>query len=232
MMYNEVIGMNRKCMNMLLIGMDLTIETDNNGVRKKYKSKVADLYEKKVCIYYPLGAVDSKPAFLPVDTKVMVEFARDSASFFSFESKVIGVQKSSVPLVELALPEEGLFNKVQRREYVRVNAAVSVALDFPSSDLKFTSVTSDISAGGCAVVLPLEVKIQPAEVGTIEFSIQMGSGEQLQLAFLCEVMRTFPKNELTLASLKYVDPPRADQQLLTRFCFERQLSDRKKGLYP
>ncbi len=217
---------------MLSIGMDLTIETDNNGVVKKYKSKVADLYEEKVCIYYPLGATDSKPAFLSIGTKVVVEFACDSTSSFSFESKVTGVQKSTVLLVELALPEEGVFNKVQRREYVRVNATVPVALDFPSSDLKFTSVSSDISAGGCAVVLPPEVNIQPAEVGTIEFSIQIAPGEQLPLAFLCEVIRTFPKNELTLISLKYVDPPHADQQLLTRFCFERQLSDRKKRLHP
>lgn len=231
-MYNEIIGMNRKCMNMLSIGMDLTIETDNNGIVKKYKSKVADLYEERVCIYYPLGAADSKPTFLPIGTKVMVEFAHSSTSVFSFESEVIGVQRSTVPLVELALPEVELFNKVQRREYVRVDAAVPVGLDFSGPGVKFASVTSDISAGGCAVVLPPEVKIQPAEVGTIEFTIQMGSGEQFQLTFLCEVIRTFPKNKLTLVSLEYVDPPHADQQLLTRFCFERQLSNRKKSLHP
>lgn len=48
---------------MLSIGMDLTIETDNNGIVKKYKSKVADLFEEKLCIYYPLSVADSKPAF-------------------------------------------------------------------------------------------------------------------------------------------------------------------------
>lgn len=217
-------------MIMLSIGMDLTIETDNNGIVKKYKSKVADLFEEKLCIYYPLSVADSKPAFLPSGTKVVVNFVGDSSNAYSFESEVIGVQKSTVPLVELFLPEEKFFNKIQRREYVRVNAAVHAMFDFPDSGQKFTTLTSDISAGGCAAILPPGVKIRPAESGTVELSIQMGSGEQLQLTFLCEVIRIFPKNRLSLMSLKYIEPSLADQRLLTRFCFEKQLSDRKKGL--
>lgn len=216
---------------MLSIGMDLTIETENNGIVKKYKSKVADLHDEKLCIYYPLSVADNKPAFLPAGSKVIVNFVHDSSNAYSFESEVIGMQKNTVPLVELFLPNKNTFNKVQRREYVRVNAAARVALDFPESGQKFSTVTSDISAGGCAIIMPPDVKVKPAESGTLELSLQMGSGEQVKLTFICEVIRIFEKGKLNLMSLRYVEPSHADQQLLTRFCFERQLSDRKKGLH-
>lgn len=216
---------------MLTIGMDLTIETERNGIVKKYKSKVADMKEEKLCIYYPLSISDNKPAFLPSGSKVLVNFVSNDSNVFSFESKVIGMQKSTVPLVELYLPEEQSFHKVQRREYVRVNAGLGVVLDFPNSGQKLKTVTHDISAGGCAVIVQPDVKVQPAESGTIELSINMESGEHFQLTFLCEVIRIFKRNKLELMSLKYIDPTPSDQQLLIRFCFERQLSDRKKGLY-
>ncbi|WP_164525566.1 flagellar brake protein [Siminovitchia acidinfaciens] len=216
---------------MLTIGMDLTIETDRNGMVKKYKSKVADIQQDKLYIYYPLSVTDNKPAFLPSGSKVIISFISGDSNVFLFESKVLGMQKSAVTLVELYLPEEKYFNRVQRREHVRVIAGVNVVLDFPNSGQKFKSVTSDISAGGCAVIVPPDVKVQPAESGTIELSILMESGEQFQLTFTCEVIRIFTKNKLDLMSLKYIEPTPSEQQLLTRFCFERQLSDRKKGLY-
>ncbi|HBZ09419.1 MAG TPA: pilus assembly protein PilZ [Bacillus bacterium] len=229
-MYNGIIGMNRKCMEMLSIGMDLTIEADKSGIAKKFKSKVADLHEQKLFIYYPLSIADNKPVFLPVGSKVMVNFTCENSDVYSFESEVMGLQKNTVPLLELFLPEEKFFSRVQRREYVRVYAAVRATLDFPESSQKFTSVTSDISAGGCAVTLPPDTEIEPGESGTIGLSLQMESGEQFQLTLLCKVIRIFQKNKIDLISLKYIEPSHADQQLLTRFCFEKQLSDRKKGL--
>ncbi|MFD1707119.1 flagellar brake protein [Siminovitchia sediminis] len=217
---------------MLAIGMDVTIEANRNGSTKTYKSKVADLQEYKCFIYYPLSVTDKKPAFLPAGSKVIVQFVNNDFNAYSFEAKVIRVHKKAVPLVELTLPEEEHFIKIQRREHVRVSASLEAEFDFAETGQFFNTVTSDISAGGCAAILPPGTDLKPGAQGTVSIAIRMSTGELHTMSLKCEAIRSFERNNIKLVSIKYIEPSPDNQKLLTRFCFERQLSDRKKGLYP
>ena len=215
---------------MLTIGMDLTLESERNGMLKKYKSKVADLSETTVSIYYPMSIPENKPAFLPAASKVTVHFVYGKSNLVKFNSEVIGMKKSTVPLIDLYLPEPSQFEKVQRREHVRVDALIDITCEFPEAEKPFTTVTDNISAGGCAVINPPNIVAKQGETGTVTFTIGSSPGKQKKFFLACEIIRVFTKEKRNLISLKFIDPSYHDVQLLTRFCFEKQLENRKKGL--
>lgn len=214
---------------MLYIGLDLTLEMNQDGMVKHYKGKVADLNDTHFYIYYPINMETKRVAFIPPDTELTVFFTDENSASYCFHTKVSRTVKDTVPLVELPLPGDHHIKRIQRREYVRVETAVDITFRFPEKAIEFVTVTDNISAGGCAAILPDGVQLQKGEHGTVEFSIKMKSGKMYTMTFQCIVIRTFTRKETEYVSVKYMNPDRNDQQVLTKFCFEKQLAHRKKG---
>lgn len=215
---------------MLYIGLDLTMEIHREGTVKKYKGKIADLNDEHFYIYHPVNIDSKKVAFLPAGTKLTVFFTDKNAASYCFHTVVNRTVKDSVPLVELPLPGDHI-KRIQRREYVRVEAAVDISFHFPKRGMKFATVTDNLSAGGCAALLPEGIQLEKDESGTVDLSIKMESGEIYHLMFHCTVTRIYAKKDIQCVSVKYINPDRKDQQILTKFCFERQLVYRRKGYW-
>lgn len=57
---------------MLYIGLDLTLEMNQDGMVKHYKGKVADLNDTHFYIYYPINKETKRVAFIPPDTELTV----------------------------------------------------------------------------------------------------------------------------------------------------------------
>lgn len=226
----DVIRTIRKCLPMLYIGLDLTMELHEEGMVKKYKGKIADLNDAHFYIYYPINIDTKKVAFLPPGTKLTVFFTDENSASYCFRTEVNRTVKDSVPLVELTHPGDQI-KRVQRREYVRVEAAVEISFHFPERDIDFSTFTDNISAGGCAAILPDGIHLQKGDRGTVDLSIKMESGKLYQLTFHCVVIRIFTKGDKQYISIKYANPDEKDQQILTKFCFERQLAYRRKGYW-
>lgn len=214
---------------MIEVGMDIILELQDDLNIKKYRSKVADMHEHTLHMVYPLSIQDNRPAFLPAGTQLTISFVDKEANAYAFESQVIRAIKAEVPLVELSLPDKQMFRKVQRREYVRVKSSLNVLFEFPDYEESVTTITKDISAGGCAMILPKDTAISDFDNGEIRIKLPLEAGEK-ELHFSFEVVRLTPKEDQRVLSLKFIDPQPDDQKLILRYCFERQLADKRKGL--
>ncbi|MBS4217290.1 flagellar brake domain-containing protein [Bacillus sp. FJAT-49711] len=214
---------------MIKVGMELILETDNQN-EEKYKAKIADFDENKVYISYPLGVTSNKTIFLRTDTKMYASFVDEESGAYLFKTKIIGRVKKQIPLLVLTFPDEENLLKVQRRQFVRINAAIDVSLQLLESEEVYPTVTEDFSAGGCAVILPKNVIIHRGELARICIVLRMQSGEYLYLNLDCRIIRAFDKNKRQLVSIQFLNVKNKEQQQLMRFCFEKQLEYRKRGI--
>jgi c-di-GMP-binding flagellar brake protein YcgR len=214
---------------MLNIGASLTMEPANSK-HEKFRCKVADIEENRIYIDYPIDIRTNRTVFLLNSQSLDIIFIDEKQNAYKFRTQVVGRIKKEIPLVILELPEEDKIEKIQRRQFVRVETAVDTALHFRESNMHIPTVTTDLSAGGCAVLLPLDSIPNDQEEGEGIFVFPMSSGEYhyLQLGF--KVIRTWEEAGSRKVSLQFKQLQEKEQQLLIRFCFIRQLHLRKKGL--
>ncbi|MCJ8006692.1 flagellar brake protein [Lederbergia wuyishanensis] len=214
---------------MIKVGMELILETDNQN-EEKYRSKIADYDGNKIYISYPLGVTSKKTIFLRTDTNMYATFIDEESGAYLFKTKVIGRLKNQIPLLILTFPDEENLMKIQRRQFVRIDVAIDVSLHLLETGEVLPTITDDFSAGGCAVILPQNVTIDRGALGKICVVLPMQSGEYIYLNLDCRIIRSFDKNKRQLASIQFLNVTNKEQQQLMRFCFEKQLEYRKRGL--
>ncbi|MED3650983.1 flagellar brake protein [Heyndrickxia sporothermodurans] len=213
---------------MLNVGTALTLESlEDDG--EKYKCKIADIDEDKIYIDYPISLTTNRTAFLLNSFQLNAVFITENNVAYQFRTQVIGKIKKNIPLIILQLPPKETFKKIQRRQFVRVNAAIDISINCKESNCHFTTITEDVSAGGCAVLLPNNIKLVQNEIGNMILVLPMHSGEYHYIQTKFKIIR-INEGEKNIASIEFIDIQEKDKQLLFRFCFEKQLELRKKGL--
>ncbi|MGE6258857.1 flagellar brake protein [Heyndrickxia sporothermodurans] len=215
---------------MLKIGMVLTLETLENEMVERYKCKIADITGDKIYIDYPISLNTNRTAYLVNSIHLNVLFTTEDNIAYQFQTQVIGKIKKNIPLIILQLPSQDEFKKIQRRQFVRVNTALDISLLFPSLNLRFSTITEDISAGGCAVLIPKNIKPLPLETGEAVLVLTMQSGEYHYIKSPMKLIRIWEESSKSIASLEFIDLQEKEKQLIFRFCFEKQLEFRKKGI--
>ncbi|MFK2824230.1 PilZ domain-containing protein [Bacillus sp. B190/17] len=218
---------------MIETGMPLLlISTDDEGQEEHYRCRVADTDEGQIFIDYPVNIETNRSTFFLHGTQLMLEFIdpQHSSAVYTFNTEVTGRTKRNIPLLILHDPGPEQYKRVQRRKFVRVPIPVDAAVHFEDSQ-PFTAVTEDISAGGIAVAIPAEIETKSGKEGKVYLSIPMQSGEHHYFEIKGRIVRTrTDHNNRTIASIEFIDMSHTDQQILLRFCFERQLMMKRKGL--
>lgn len=118
--------------------------------------------------------------------------------------------------------------RIQRRDFVRVSTSIDISVQFEEERYQF--VTDDISAGGSAVILNKPVNFKAGDEVTLLIPLLFNNGDLKYVTTLAQVIRIWEKESLTIASLNFTDTDDLDKQQIVRFCFERQLSIRKKTI--
>ncbi|MDN4608752.1 flagellar brake protein [Sporosarcina highlanderae] len=208
----------------LSIGTTLTIVKDieeNNS--EKFKSKVVDTGEGYVMIDYPVNIETNRTTFFIDGTKLQISFVQNNISY-SFKTEVTGRANKDIPMLKVSYPGDKKLTKIQRREYVRVETAVDVAVDFGGTFHQY--VTDDISAGGIALNLGPKDSFEDGEKVRLTIALPFLNDEIKYIKTEAQAIRTWMKNERAIASLQFLDTTPKDRQNIIRFCFERQLQAR------
>jgi len=204
-----------------------------NGKKERLKCKLLDRMDGKLFIDFPVNEETGKTTFLHNNTELLVTFVNENDQVFRFKTKVIGKFRDNIPMVILKEPKKEEFKQVQRRQFVRVETSIDVAIHpFNHEFDPFCTVTEDISGGGAAILFPekttlpvgMEVMawvVLPFEDGTIEY-----------LRLHAEVVRVseVSNSNIQKASLKFLNVDNNSLQHIIRFCFETQLQHKKKGI--
>lgn len=210
----------------LKIGTMLTLEPTYTDRIEKLRCKVVEQQGDIIFVDYPVNTLTKKTAFLVDGAQFRVTFQTETKQIFAFTTEVLGRQGGVIPMIKLLCPPIDEFIKIQRREYVRVETAVDVALEIDGRFLQF--VTSDISAGGVLLNLRGAVPFKEGDECNLMIVLPYANQNIRYVQTTGLIVGIFERNGLMFASVQFTDTDDLDKQYVVRFCFERQLQLRKK----
>lgn len=222
----------REWVSMIKIGDSITLETVNGHKEEIYRCKLAEKNDNALFIDYPVNVKSGKTAFLLDGTQLKATFVSDDGSVFLFTTEVKGRVKQNIPLMVLSYPGPKQLIKIQRRQYVRIEAAIDAAVQPIGREFSpFKAVTEDISAGGASLLVDKDSPLDAGIFIKVLLVLALQNGDYHYLKADAKIVRIIEHNELkNKASIEFADLGPSGRQLLLRFCFDRQLALKKKGL--
>ncbi|MFS0656504.1 flagellar brake protein [Bacillus sp. 179-C3.3 HS] len=213
---------------MLQIGDAITIEYVNeNKEVKTVKSKVLENNDDSICIHYPADKETGRTIYLNQHTEITVFFYDENQVPYKCASEVIGKKKVDIPMIMISIPPKEEMIRLQRREYLRVDALINVHIK--QDQASFETLIVNISAGGIAIVVPEGVSFK--EYGDVIAEFQLQLKEQLlHIKAVAEVNRVY-KDEVsgkTRAIMEFTEITNDQQQHIMKYCFQQQLLTRVK----
>lgn len=217
---------------MLTIGKNLLLELKHTDQTDQYKCRLVERKGNTLFIDYPIHVKTNRTTFLVDGTQLKVSFVEGN-SVYLFETEILGRVREGIPMLKLIYPGDEYLMKIQRRQFVRIETAVDVAVHPMDHEfVPFTTITEDISAGGSLVVLNKQCDLKRGMKIRTVFVLPLQNGEYHYLKLMSEVIRLVKKQETgqTLFSLRFIDITPRQRQLLLHFSFDRQIAMKKKGL--
>lgn len=222
------------CFVLIHIGDILTLELDSSDDdAEKFKCRLVDRKGDQLYIDYPINLKTNKAAFLLDGTRIEATFVgHDGSSIFLFESQIIGRIRKNIPMLILSYPGDEHLIKIQRRQYVRIETAVDIAIQPIEFEFApFTAITEDLSAGGSSVLVPQDINLKTGTSVHSWIALSMQNGDYHYMKLASRIVRNIPYNETrNKVFIQFIDVTSQERQILLRFCFEKQLENKKKGL--
>lgn len=207
----------------LVIGTIINIDKDFSKDSEKYKSKIIDVGLDFVMIDYPTYVENGKTAFLLDGTQLLISFTDKTENLFYFKTEVSGRRRDGIPMLKLSYPGDDKVVQIQRREFVRTEVALDVAV---LKDGKYTKlVTKDISAGGLGLNLYNAMYTGKDQLSLI-IVLPFKNKEIKYIRTKAEVIRISENPNKKVASVQFIGINLTDRQWIIRYCFEQELKTR------
>lgn len=212
----------------LKIGISLTLEPTYTERVEKFRCRVVELKDNFIYIDYPINVATKKTAFLVDGAQFRASFTNEAKQTYSFNTEVVGRRGGNVPMMLLSCPAPEELFKIQRREYVRVETPVDIAVEH--DEQFYQCVAEDISAGGTAIILKSIVNFTGNTPVRLTIVLPFSNGDVRYVQTEARIVRIFERDEIRIATVQFTDTDDVDKQHIVRFCFERQLMIRKKEM--
>ncbi|WP_053219379.1 flagellar brake protein [Virgibacillus senegalensis] len=218
---------------MIKIGTPLTLEIENNEGIERYRCKVVEQQGSFLFVDYPVHQITGRTSLFERGTIFTTSFVGEDDAVYSFETELKDKKTLKIPTLVLNYPGEGQLAKVQRREYVRIETAVDISVhDAEKELLPFTTITQNISGGGLSLVLPPGREILPGKQLELIMVLPLEAAGTTYVKTVAQVIRTHdrPEGQRPLLSVKFDEIDEQSRQSIIRFCFEKQLEARRRGI--
>lgn len=216
---------------MIKIGETLMLELVNSDKDEKFKCKLVERTTGTLYIDYPTNVKTHSTIFLMVGSQMKASFVGTDGAIYMFETEVIRRIKREVPMIAITYPGKENLIKIQRRQFVRVETNVDCAAHPKDPTIKpFVTVTEDISAGGAAMIIPKNVQVKEGLEFTAHLVLPMQNGDTPYIKLKSRIARIIEENSKKIASVEFLEVSEQSRRSIIRFCFDRQLAMRKKGL--
>ncbi|GAA0439667.1 MAG: flagellar brake protein [Bacillota bacterium] len=211
--------------------LNIEIAIAGNTEKEKYRCKVIEKNENYLFIDYPVHMKTQKSTLFVKGTLLSVTYSDEEDIIYHFNSEIIARVKLNVPAMAIALPDENM-KRIQRRTFVRVNTAIDVAVHMIDSNSQpFTTITSDLSAGGISIIIPKHIKIVGCQA-EVWLTLPFSNGTYYYVRSIVEFIsfQQEKKHGIKIAALKFLTLSTSEQQNIIRYCFEKQREARKKEM--
>lgn len=210
------------------IGTIITLESIYTDSLEKFRCKVVEEKANIILIDYPTSSETNRTSFLMEGAQMRASFVKDAIAAYAFQTEVLGRVQGNIPMIMLSFPGNDQVIKVQRREFVRVDTPVDMAVEFEGDFSQF--VAEDISAGGSAVIINKPVSFKAGDTISLTIALPFSNGDIKYIYTKALVVRFWDKESIRMASIQFAETDDVDKQQIVRFCFDRQLLMRRKGV--
>lgn len=216
---------------MIAVGDYIWIEYIENNEPKKARSKAVSVENGELHISYPVDLDSGRTVFLHKGLEITAEFMGNGQVPYQFKSIIKGKKKDPIPMIGLDIPPQEEMKRIQRRRYVRADAVLDVSVKMEAKKTAFQTVSSNISAGGIAVVMPEHISAEPGEKLYVAFSLP-GKENTADITAEAVIQRIFydEKADKQKMTLEFTEIGPAAQQLLLQYCMRAQLQQRRNSL--
>lgn len=187
--------------------------------------------DESILVDYPINEVTEKQQlFLLEGERFLATFIGKDGAVYEFDTEIIARKRTNVPMLQLEDPGKEHYRRIQRRDYVRVEAVLDVVVHpLHREKVPFQTVLVDISGGGCKIVWPKEKDVSLGENYRLELVLPLKPKEE-RIEIIGEVVRVnAPQtdSDKKRVSFKFIEISEGDRQKIIKFCFDRQLVMRK-----
>lgn len=191
------------------------------------RSRVADMNGNALFIEVPLDEKTGRLYRARDGEEFLVTYYTAEGVRHQFSTTVSGFRKDGVSLVEVKLPSLEAISRDQRRNFLRVESQLEIAVRI-GDKVRFVALTSDVGGGGVSFRCERKWPIVPNLKLNCWLLIPFRSGSVAHAQFAAEVIRVQeaePNHYQVM--LRFTEISDTDQQKVIRYCFERQLDFRK-----
>ena len=212
----------------LKVGTSLQLEELMAGEPTFYKSRVVGFENDYVIhIDYPIHLETNRTGFLLNGTELAVIFVDEYKTTYRFLTKVVGRSIENVPVLKIIYDGDEQLEKIQRREYVRVDVSLDVSLETKNGE-RYNLLTTDLSAGGVAINVKEIDAFEEGDFVHLFIVIPQDDGAPFYLSVDATVVRIWEADYRRLASFQFVALDDEVRQRVVRYCFDRQLKERQE----
>ncbi|KGX87983.1 flagellar brake protein [Pontibacillus litoralis] len=219
---------------MFKIGTTLTLQLiDDDNLQSTYRSTLVEYNDHSLFLDYPIHEESGKVGFFLDGTQFKVTFIGEDESLYTFQTEICERRKLNIPVIVVPFPNKEEMYRIQRRKYVRVEAALDVSVHNIIQEFSpFTTITVDISGGGLSFIAPLQHEMEENNMLEIWFVLPFKSGDVTYVKAAARVIRIWESEgkKRDQVSVEFETISENDQQCVIRYCFERQLANKKRGL--
>lgn len=216
--------------------LQITIVNENDEEVEEelgqYRSKLIDQNDEHLIIDYPAKVSTRRTTLLPTGTWLKVSYVDKNKNVYQFITKVVKkVKKQKILGLALEHPDEDQIKRIQRRNYVRIQTAVDIAIhSLDYSFLPFTTVTYDISGGGFSAIIPEHIELDSNMEIEVWIVLAKSSEEIQYIHAKAEVVLFRAEDKLRRSSFKFTEIDESLRQLIITYVFNKQREERRKGL--
>lgn len=212
------------------VGTTLTLEAKSLDSAKeiKLRSKIIDKNDRYLFIDPPVNIKTKKTTYLPKNSEIKAFFVDQNEILYTFTTKSIRRINLNVPALAIKRPQQESIRKIQRREFVRVNFALDIAVHCPDQSFPpFTTVTLDISGGGLQMIVPKERKLKKGQSLHIWIALPRKSRKLTYIDTKSEVVRVDQQEHgREVVSVAFKSLTHLEEQQIVQFCYEKQREKR------
>ncbi|WP_100398527.1 flagellar brake protein [Bacillus sp. FJAT-44742] len=137
----------------------------SSGELSRFRCRLVGKREGVLIIDFPINEQTQKSAFFIEGTVFHAWIIGADSAVYSFVTEIQARNKDKIPVLLLKDPGEKGMKRIQRRNYVRVDACANLALHSVNEEASPIIIfTTNISGGGAAAVLPWNTKV---DIGSI-----------------------------------------------------------------
>lgn len=217
------------------IRLQFTGSSEDEQGMEAFKSRITDLTEELASIELPTSESTGRTGVFRPGTSCLVWYVGEDGSRYEFQSSIVSRESGHIPVLLLQLPKKEEIVRTQRRNYLRIETALDIAVKHqdPMRRYHFLARTIDISGGGLSFTCDESYRLREKDVLQVWIALPSKNG-QVQHAFAeLEVVRQKAPEEKGLhqwISGKFTNISEQDRVKVVRACYERQLELRKKGV--